>query len=106
MFKKYVDVFLVPNFDPGDILVLDNSSVHKAKGVLDALVEKGVIILFLPPYSPDLNPIEMLWSKMKAFLRKVKARTYDTLMDAIKLALEHITAEDIIGWFNHDGYSV
>ena len=105
LFKKYVEDFLVPALSPGDILILDNSSVHRAKGVLDPIIKHGVIVLFLPPYSPDFNPIEMLWSKMKSFLRKVKARTYDTLIDAIQLALEYISVDDIAAWFVHDGYS-
>jgi len=106
LFKEYIEVFLAPTLFAGDIVLLDNSSVHKAKGVLDLLIERGVIVLFLPPYSSDYNPIEMLWSKMKSFLRKEKARTYETLIDAIRLALENIPLDDISAWFKHSGYSV
>jgi transposase len=106
LFKEYVDTFLAPALSMGDILILDNSSVHRAKGVLDTIIERGVKLLFLPPYSPDFNPIEMLWSKMKSFLRKKKARTYDTLMEAIRLALINISLDDISAWFKHDGYSI
>jgi transposase len=104
LFKKYVEIFLVPTLSVGDILLLDNSSVHKANGVLDPIIERGVTVLFLPPYSPDFNPIEMLWSKMKSFLRKEKARTHETLVEAIKLALKSISVDDIHAWFKHDGY--
>ena len=83
LFKEYIEKFLAPALSSGDIVVLDNSSVHRAKGVLDSLIERGIIVLFLPPYSSDFNPIEKLWSKMKSFLCKQKARTYDTLIDAI-----------------------
>jgi len=106
LFKKYVEEFLAPTLSAGDILIMDNSSAHKAKGVLDSITERGVITLFLPTYSPDFNPIEMLWSKMKAFLRKMKARTYDSLIDAINLALKYISPDDIAAWFKHDGYLV
>jgi transposase len=85
---------------------MDNLSAHKAKGVLDSIIERGVVTLFLPTYSPYFNPIEMLWSKMKAFLRKMKARTYDSLIDAINLALDYISPDDIAAWFKHDGYIV
>jgi len=106
LFKKYVEDFLAPTLLSGDILIMDNLSAHKAKGVLDSITERGVITLFLPTYSPDFNPIEMLWSKMKAFLRKMKARTYDSLIDAIHLALDYISPDDIAAWFKHDGYLV
>ena len=106
LFKEYIEKLLAPALSSGDIVVLDNSSVHRAKGVLDSLIERGVIVLFLPPYSSDFNPIEKLWSKMKSFLCKQKARTYDTLIDAIKLALENISNDDVSAWFKHDGYNI
>ena len=106
LFKEYIENFLAPTLSSADIVLLDNSSVHKANGVLDSLIERGVIVMFLPPYSSDFNPIEMLWSKMKAFLRKQKARTYDTLMQAINLALKAISTDDISAWFGHDGYAI
>lgn len=105
LFIKYVEVFLAPSLSKGDIVIMDNLSSHKVKGVVDPILAQGASVLYLPPYSPDLNPIELLWSKLKAFLKKTKARTYDTLINAIKLALEYITIDDIAGWFNHDGYN-
>ena len=103
-FKKYVDDTLSPALFEGDILILDNSSVHKVHNVLDSVIIKGVTVVFLPPYSPDFNPIELLWSKMKTFLRKAKARTKDNLEEALNQALDSITVQDIKNWFCHDGY--
>jgi len=87
-------------------VILDNSSVHRAKGVLDSITARGAIALFLPPYSPDFNPIELMWSKVKAILRALKARTPETLMDALNYALSCVTLEDIANWFKHDGYGL
>lgn len=106
LFKKYVDEILSPTLSVGDVVILDNSSVHKAKGVLDSITAQGAVVLFLPPYSPDFNPIEMLWSKIKSILRKAKARTPETLVDALKYALSCITLEDVKNWFEHDGYAL
>ena len=105
LFKGYVSEFLAPALNPGDIVILDNSSVHRAKGVLDALADVGATALFLPAYSPDLNPIEMMWSKMKSILRKIKARNREALIDALNLALEQISINDIEAWFKHHGYA-
>jgi transposase len=105
LFKLYVDNFLAPSLSEGDVIILDNSSVHRAKGVLDSIIAKGVKVLFLPPYSPDFNPIEMLWSKMKSLLRKAKARTHEMLVEALNYALDCITINDITNWFKHDGYN-
>jgi transposase len=104
LFGEYVEHCLVPIMKKGDTLVLDNSSVHKVRGVLDPLVLLGVKIVFLPVYSPDFNPIELVWSKVKAYLRKVKARTVDVLIAAIEEALATITGSDIEGWIKHCGY--
>ena len=106
LFKAYVDEFLTPSLSEGDIVILDNSSVHTSKGVLDSLTDKGAIALFLPPYSPDFNPIEMLWSKIKAILRRLKARTQEKLEDALNYALRCVTLKDISNWFKYDGYSL
>jgi transposase len=104
LFKKYVDEFLAPSLSEGDVVILDNSSVHRATGVLDSITLRGAAALFLPPYSPDFNPIEMLWSKIKMILREMKARTPETLIDALNYALSCVTPEDITNWFRHDGY--
>jgi transposase len=106
LFKKYVDTFLAPSLSKGDIVIMDNSSVHKAHGVTDAIVDRGATVLFLPPYSPDFNPIELMWSKLKSKLRKLKARTPETLIPALNLALDYVTCEDIKNWFKHGGYAL
>lgn len=103
-FGGYVEQVLAPALSFGDILILDNCSAHKVIGLLDPLYEKGVNVVFLPPYSPDLNPIELMWSKVKAILRKLKARTFDELVDAMRIALDSVEYSDIVGWFEHQGY--
>ena len=105
-FAGYVEHVLAPTLSPGEIVVLDNYSPHKTNGALDPIYEAGASVLFLPEYSPDLNPIELMWSKVKAILRKLKARTAETLLNAMNEALEAVTYEDIVGWFEHHGYIV
>jgi transposase len=83
---------------------MDNLSPHKMPTVIAAIESCGATVCFLPPYSPDLNPIEKMWSKVKAFLRKAKARTLDALLEAIHDALRSVTASDVLGWFKECGY--
>lgn len=104
LFGFYVENCLAPTLLPGDIVVLDNASSHKVADVLEPIFEKGATVWFLPEYSPDLNPIEMMWSKVKSILRKLKPRTVEELHVALQIALTSVTLEDIIGWFSHDGY--
>ena len=104
-FEMYVDQVLLPELQPGDVLVLDNLSAHKLPDLVARLACKGVEVLFLPPYSPDLNPIEKCWSKVKTALRAAKARTFDTLIEAIKQALLSISLDDAVHWFAHCGYA-
>ena len=85
---------------------MDNLSSHKVSGVTDLIEAVGARVVYLPPYSPDFNPIELMWSKMKAYLRKLKIRSADLLDDGIADALATITVSDIAGWFSHDGYSL
>jgi len=106
LFKEYISNCLVPTLKSGDIVVMDNLSSHKVKGVIEPIIDAGATVLYLPPYSPDLNPIEMMWSKMKAYLRKVKAKTKDLLEVAIADALKCISVSDIHAWFNKNGYSI
>ena len=89
---------------PQDIVVMDNLAAHKDRGVTAAIEAAGARVCFLPPYSPDLNPIEKMWSKVKAILRTAKARTADALLDAIGVALRAVTFNDAEGWFAHCGY--
>lgn len=104
VFQAYVTQVLIPTLRPGDIVVMDNLSPHKSAGIAEAIEAAGAEVWFLPPYSPDFNPIEKMWSKIKAFLRAVKARTYDALLQAIAAALRTISASDVIGWFESCGY--
>ena len=106
IFLSYVQEQLVPRLREGDIVVMDNLRVHKVAGVREAVEGAGASLVYLPPYSPDFNPIEMLWSKLKAFLRKVKARTLPALESAIPLAFDSITLSDIAAWFSFAGYSL
>ena len=104
IFALYVKYVLAPTLSAGDVVLLDNLSSHKVLGVLDPIYEKGAYVWFLPVYSPDLNPIELLWSKVKSILRKLKARTFEELQKALRIALNAITPTDIKNWFKHDGY--
>lgn len=104
-FRAYVQAVLVPTLRPGDIVVMDNLSPHKSDPTLELIVRAGAQVLFLPAYSPDLNPIEMMWSKIKNFLRAIQARTGEQLIAAIGQALAQITPQDAMNWFAHCGYS-
>lgn len=104
IFHAYIQNVLAPTLRPKDVVVMDNLGVHKTPIVVQAIEATGATVRFLPPYSPDLNPIEKMWSKVKAFLRKTKARTKDTLWAAIGEALKTVTASDAIGWFKSCGY--
>ena len=106
IFREYIAQCLAPQIKKGDIVIMDNLSSHKVKGVIDSIIAAEAKVIYLPPYSPDLNPIEMMWSKMKAYLRKVKARTKDMLQEEIAAALESITVSDILAWFAENGYSI
>jgi transposase len=105
VFREYVRQVLLPTLRPGDIVVLDNLSAHKDIGALATIKSAGADVWFLPPYSPDFNPIEKMWSKIKEFLRSAKARTFDALLAAIADALKTITAQDARGWFESCGYT-
>ena len=105
LFKAYISQCLAPTLHKGDIVIMDNLTSHKVKGVTDSIIAAGASVIYLPPYSPDFNPIEMMWSKMKAYLRKIKARTRELLEIAIAEALGHVTKSDILAWFSENGYS-
>lgn len=103
-FETYVETQVCPTLTPGDIVVMDNLSAHKSRRVCELIEACGAQLEYLPPYSPDLNPIELCWSKVKAFLRAIKAQTTDALVDAIRDGLLGVTLADIRAWFKHDGY--
>ena len=105
LFASYVEHHLAPHLRPGDILILDNLGAHKVAAVEPLITKVGASVLYLPPYSPDFNPIEAMFSKLKAFLRSAKARTADALLRAMGDGLRSIRPSDIQGWFVHCGYS-
>jgi transposase len=105
VFQAYVREVLVPSLRPGDIVVMDNLGAHKNERTLALIEHVGAEVRFLPAYSPDLNPIEMMWSKVKALLRKAQARNHADLLTAIASALRSVTAQDALGWFAHCGYN-
>lgn len=104
VFTAYVQHVLAPTLHIGDIVILDNLPPHKTVAVEDIIHAAGAEVLFLPPYSPDFNPIEQMWSKVKAFLRALKARTQTGLLAGIRDALRSVTPGDVLGWFSHSGY--
>lgn len=104
IFEAYIEKILAPTLLDGDIVVMDNLSAHKSERAQAILSAQGVKCMFLPEYSPDLNPIEKMWSKIKQILRGVKARGQQELDDAIGRALGLVTARDARGWFTSCGY--
>jgi len=104
-FLDYLKEHLVPTLQPGDIVIMDNLRTHKVDGVAALIQSAGAVPVYLPPYCPDLNPIEEMCSKIKAYLRKVKARSSVLLVQAIKDAFSTVSVSDIFGWFEHAGYS-
>lgn len=104
-FLTYLKETLLPTLHKGDIVVMDNLRTHHIEEVRTVLENAGMKVLYLPPYSPDFNPIEMMWSKVKAYLRKLKKRTVETLTEGIEEALKLITREDCVAWFDYAGYS-
>jgi len=105
VFQTYVREVLCPPLRPGDVLVMDNLGAHKNQETLDLITQTGAQVLFLPAYSPDLNPIEKMWSKVKNFLRSAQARTHAALIEAIGIALQTVTSQDAMNWFASCGYS-
>jgi transposase len=106
VFEAYLQEALCPSLSPGQVVVMDNLSAHKGQKVRELIEERGCQLLYLPPYSPDLNPIEQAFSKMKALMRKSGARTREALIGAMGDALSAITARDASGFFGHCGYRV
>jgi transposase len=104
-FEIYVEQILAPSLRPGQMVILDNLSIHLRPRVKQAIEARGCRLLFLPTYSPDFSPIEEAFSKLKAILRRTGARSREALQEAIATALDLITAQDALGWFTHCGYS-
>ncbi|MGO8704523.1 MAG: IS630 family transposase, partial [Candidatus Brocadiia bacterium] len=100
-FEAYVAQCLAPELAPGAIVIMDNLSAHKSAAIIQLIENAGATLWYLPPYSPDYNPIEQMWSKVKAALKRVCARTYDALEEAIALALDAVSPQDSQGFFRH-----
>jgi len=105
VFRAYVREVLCPTLQSGDIVVMDNLSPHKNDRTLGLIVQAGATVTFLPAYSPDFNPIEKMWSKVKQWLRSAEARTCEALTAAIAAALRRVTRQDAVNWFASCGYS-
>ncbi|MDQ4122282.1 MAG: IS630 family transposase [Acidobacteriota bacterium] len=106
VFNAYCEQVLRPTLKVGDVIVLDNLGAHRASRIEEICKECGARVIWLPPYSPDFSPIELMWSKVKAYLKKAKARTQEELEKAIAVALKTITISDCLNWFGHCGYQV
>jgi len=104
LFLNYIEQSLAPSLKPGDIVVMDNLSSHKVNGVRQAIEAVGADLWYLPAYSPDLNPIEKLWSKVKSWLRRATARTFDAVCQALGEALRSVTPEECSNYFTSCGY--
>lgn len=104
VFRAWTGQVLCPTLERGDIVVMDNLGAHKVSGIREAIEGRGAELIYLPPYSPDLSPIERCWSKVKTALRAIGARTRRRLERAIKRVLPTITKSDALAWFSHCGY--
>jgi transposase len=104
VFEAYVEGMLTPALEPGQIVVMDNLSAHKSQRVKELIEGRGCELVYLPPYSPDLNPIEEAFSKIKGILRKAQARTREALIEAMGVAISAIGVRDACGFFEHCGY--
>lgn len=106
VFLAYLEQVLCPRLKPGDVVVMDNLSSHKVVGVRELIEAAGAELLYLPPYSPDFNPIEQCWSKLKQALRSAKARSVDALQQAVADAIPTISPSNAQAWFRHCGYDI
>lgn len=105
-FIDYLKNVLIPTLNKGDVIIMDNLRSHHVKAVRSIIEEAGMNLLYLPPYSPDLNPIEKMWSKIKAVLRKLKIRNLSDFPNAIKYAFSCVSSVDCVGWFSSVGLSL
>jgi len=106
VFETYVGKVLLPSLRRGQVVVMDNLSAHKGDRIRELIESVGCELLYLPPYSPDLNPIEEAFSKIKGLLRKAEARSREALIEAMGKALEATTSQDVRGFFEHSGYRI
>ena len=106
VFRSYAEQCLAPSLKAGDIVVMDNLASHKVEGVREAIDDVGASVWYLPPYSPDLNPIEKMWSKVKTWLRRIAARTVEGLIHAVGDALRAVSATECQAYFRSCGYAI
>lgn len=106
VFVAFIEQVLIPTLRAGQVVVMDNLAAHKVASIRQLLEAAGCRVIYLPPYSPDLSPIEPMWSKVKQLLRSMAARTVDALQTAVGEALAAITASDCLGYFGHCGYTL
>jgi transposase len=105
-FLAFIHKEVCPNLRQGDVVIMDNLAAHKVKGVRDAIEAAGATVRYLPPYSPELNPIEKLWSKLKDFVRRCRTDTREAFDNAVARAMDAVTASDLAGWYRHCGYDL
>jgi transposase len=105
VFQAYVKEILCPTLRQGDTVIMDNLRAHKNEQTIALIERSGAKVVFLPAYSPDLNPIELMWSKVKALLRAAQARTRESLLEALAKALAAVSPSDAQNWFAHCGYT-
>ena len=105
VFEAFVEHVLVPVLQQGDVVIMDNLSSHKGDRIRELIEERGAELRFLPPYSPDLNPIEMVFSKIKQLLRSLAKRTKDALWNSMQSVLDEVTASDALNCYRHAGYA-
>ncbi|MDB6136914.1 MAG: hypothetical protein JWM59_5157 [Verrucomicrobiales bacterium] len=106
VFRTYVREILLPTLRPGDVVFMDNLRAHKSAPAIALIQSAGAEAGFLPPYSPDFNPIEKIWSKVKTSLRTTAARTHEKLLETIASALDAVTPQNAKGWFGSCGYKI
>ena len=104
IFQQWLEECFIPEMAPGSIVVVDNLSAHKVSGIRQCLENAGMGLLYLPPYSPDFNPIELVFSKLKALLRRAAARSFDAICDALKTILEKFKPTECANYLKHTGY--
>ena len=106
VFLGFVRDVLVPKLRPGQVVIMDNLAAHKVAGVREAIEAAGCWLLYLPPYSPQFNPIELCWNKVKHMLRKAAARSFDAINGVLKDVMSSISPKNALSWFNHCGYGL
>ena len=106
VFEAFIEQIVVPHLQPGKVVLLDNATFHHGEAIQTIIEATGACVLFLPRYSPEYNPIETCWSKLKAWIRKCSPETVEVLQRAITQAIQQVSKRDAEGWFRHAGFSI